>query len=159
MPRMNETNRKVSPDRKAIYYVGSALAVVGVVLFLSFFVTSLANFGNFENFNERAKSGGIRLFSGIVLIAIGQVLRRLGTLGLAGAGVVLDPERARKDVEPWSRMAGGIVNDALSEVPVVKGLQDKVNAAGQAVKVRCRGCRSLNDETAKFCNQCGAALQ
>ena len=26
------------------------------------------------------------------------------------------------------------------------------------VKVRCRGCSALNDEHAKFCNQCGAAV-
>jgi len=26
------------------------------------------------------------------------------------------------------------------------------------VKVRCRNCQSLNDEVAKFCNQCGAVL-
>jgi hypothetical protein len=26
------------------------------------------------------------------------------------------------------------------------------------VKVRCRSCQSLNDETAKFCGQCGAAI-
>src|SRR5262249_3914734 len=26
------------------------------------------------------------------------------------------------------------------------------------IKVRCRGCRSVNDEAAKFCNQCGEVL-
>jgi hypothetical protein len=30
--------------------------------------------------------------------------------------------------------------------------------AGGVVKVRCRGCQALNDETAKFCNQCGAEV-
>ncbi len=28
----------------------------------------------------------------------------------------------------------------------------------QVVKVRCPRCRELNDEKAKFCNQCGSAL-
>jgi hypothetical protein len=156
---MTGAKRQVSPDRKAIYYVGMALSIIGLLLFLSTFVTFLANFGNFDNFTERAKSGGIRAFVGVVLIVIGGALRRLGTLGLAGSGVVLDPEQARKDVEPWSRMAGGVVSDALSEVPAAKSLQDKVESADHVIKVRCRKCRSLNDEHAKFCNQCGAGME
>ena len=38
--------------------------------------------------------------------------------GLAGSGVVLDPEKARTDVEPWTRMAGGMVGDALDEAGI-----------------------------------------
>lgn len=30
--------------------------------------------------------------------------------------------------------------------------------AGEVVKVRCRQCRALNEETARFCSQCGQAL-
>jgi hypothetical protein len=26
------------------------------------------------------------------------------------------------------------------------------------IKIRCRGCQALNDESAKFCNQCGAVI-
>jgi hypothetical protein len=29
---------------------------------------------------------------------------------------------------------------------------------GGLVRVRCRGCQALNEETARFCNQCGAAI-
>jgi hypothetical protein len=29
---------------------------------------------------------------------------------------------------------------------------------GEVVRVRCRSCAALNDESAKFCNQCGNAL-
>jgi len=156
---MDETKREVSPDRKASYYVGSAVAVIGILLFASTFVTFFANFGNFDNFNDRVKSEGIRAFSGMALIVVGQVLRRLGSLGLAGSGVVLDPERARREVEPWSRMAGRIVGDALSEVPRVKNPQEKGDSGKEVVKVRCQGCHALNDDLAKYCNQCGKSLQ
>ena len=44
--------------------------------------------------------------------------------GLAGSGVVLDPEKAREDVEPWSRMAGGVVKDALDESGIQVGRPD-----------------------------------
>ena len=71
---------------------------------------------------------------------------------------MLDPERAREDLEPWSHMGGGMVQDALSEVNVVKKLEDRLDGGAPQVKVRCRACQALNDEAAKFCNQCGAAL-
>lgn len=31
----------------------------------------------------------------------------------AGSGVILDPEKAKEELEPFSRMAGGMVKDAL----------------------------------------------
>jgi RNA polymerase subunit RPABC4/transcription elongation factor Spt4 len=85
-------------------------------------------------------------------------LRSVGAKGWAGSGVVLDPETARKDVEPWSRMGGGVLQDALSEVQVVKKIEDRLDSPKPQVKVRCRKCQTLNDEPAKFCNQCGSAI-
>lgn len=155
---MDDQNNQVSPDRKALYYIGMGLAVIGLLLFLSTFVTFMANFGNFDDFDNRAKSEGFRAFGGMGLMMLGGFLMNVGAHGLAGSGVVLDPEQARKDVEPWSRMGGGIVQDALSEVEIAKKLEARLDAPSQVIKVRCRACQALNDETAKFCNQCGAAL-
>ena len=45
----------------------------------------------------------------------------LGRRGLAGSGAILDPGRARTDLEPWSRMAGGMAKDALDEAGVSLG--------------------------------------
>jgi hypothetical protein len=137
-----------------------ALGVIGFLLFLSTFVTFIANFGNFENFEGRARSGGFRAFGGMILMMAGGFLTNLGVRGWAGSGLVLDPEKARSDVEPWSRMGGGIVQDALSEIDVVKKIGDHFQSPAPAphVKVRCQKCQSLNDETAKFCNQCGSSL-
>jgi hypothetical protein len=135
-----------------------ALTGIGFVTFLSFFVTGVMNFGNFENFEGQARSAGIRGFGGIVLVIIGAALMNIGAKGWAGSGVVLDPNRARKDVEPWSRMGGGILNDALSEVEVAKKLEERLEPPAAQVKIRCRQCQALNDEKAKFCDQCSAAL-
>ena len=38
------------------------------------------------------------------------------------------------------------------------GARDAGGPQPDAVKVRCRNCRALNDEPDKFCGQCGAAL-
>lgn len=157
---MQAPRRQIPPDRKALYYGGLALSVVGLLLFLSVFVSAATNFGNFDNFPGQVQSSMFRALGGMALVVAGGVMRSVGARGWAGSGVVLDPELARKDIEPWSRMGGGVVDDALSEVGVVKAVQDRlaVPAPAPAVKVRCRACQALNDEAAKFCNQCGAAV-
>ena len=146
----NQPQREIPPDRALLYYGGMICTGVGVVLFLSAFVSGWLNFGNFDNFTERARGEMARGFGGFVLIAIGQGLMAVGRAGLAGSGVVLDPQMSRKDLEPWNRAAGGMLADALDEA----GLTKKADAP-LVVKVRCRGCAALNDEHAKFCNQCG----
>jgi hypothetical protein len=155
---MNATRRQIPAERKALYYAGMLLTAIGVLLFLSAFVTFLANFGDFKDFAERMKSMGLRAFGGMVLIGVGQAMMSIGTRGLAGSGVLIDPERARKDVEPWSRMGGGMVQDALSEVEVVHKLEERLSSKEPLVKVRCPKCQALNDEAARFCNQCAGPL-
>jgi hypothetical protein len=154
----NNPRRQIPPERRALYYAGGILALIGLILFISVFFTGAANFGNFDHFHERGQSMALRAISGMVLMIIGGIIANIGAKGLAGAGVVLDPEKARADVEPWSRMAGGVVQDALAEVDVVKKVEERLEAPAPEVKVRCRKCHALNEESAKFCNQCGSAM-
>jgi hypothetical protein len=107
--------RQISEDRKTAYYVGLLLMTVGFLAFASIFVTSFLNFGNFSNFDANARSFGLRAFLGIGLMIVGRFLTRVGARGLAGSGIILDPEQAREDVEPWARMAGGVIKDAVDE--------------------------------------------
>jgi hypothetical protein len=151
---MSTPRRQITSDRKALYYVGTGVAVLGVLMFLSTFVTFALHFGDFTDFDANARSDMLRAVGGIVLIIAGSAMMNVGARGWAGSGVMLDPQRAREDVEPWSRMAGGVVNDALSEIDALK----PGDAPAPAVKVRCPKCQALNDETSKFCNQCGAPL-
>jgi zinc-ribbon domain len=55
-------------------------------------------------------------------------------------------------------MAGGVAQDALSEIDVVKKIGDRLEAPTPQVKIRCQKCQALNDPTAKFCSQCGTAI-
>jgi ribosomal protein L40E len=72
--------------------------------------------------------------------------------------------KSRDDPEPWNRMAGGMTNDALSEIGIVKAVKKALTQGSsepeqrEVIKVRCRSCQALNEEQAKFCGQCGAAL-
>ena len=132
-------NNGISPERQTAYYVGQAISVIGVLLFLSTFlvlaqpspsvtITGGSGFGQMQNMQAefRQHSDSVmssfvgRALGGFVLIVIGQVIANIGKFGPAGSGVVLDPQQARKDVEPWSRMVGGVVNDALEEIQPAK---------------------------------------
>ena len=144
---------KISESRKKAYYFGIGLMVFGIIMFLSNFVimplTNIMDSGPW----------GIILFlvlalGGMILITIGSIVRSIGARGLAGSGVLLDPERAREDLSPYSEMVGGMAKDAMGAGGGVFGKTEIV----EKVKVRCRQCRALNDENAKFCDQCGSEL-
>jgi hypothetical protein len=100
-------SQDISPERQTAYYAGMIIMVIGVLLFLSVFVTQAMNFGNFENFEGRARWSMFRAISGMVLVVVGQLIRSIGARGMAGSGVVLNPRQAREDLQPYSKMAGG----------------------------------------------------
>lgn len=110
--------RQISEGRQTAYYLGTIIMVIGGLLFLSVFITGALNFGNFDNFEERGSSEFLRAIIGMVLIVIGAVVKDIGAKGFAGSGVILNPEDAREDLEPWSRMAGGVVKDAVDEAGI-----------------------------------------
>jgi len=110
--------RQVSPERKKTYYVGMAMMLAGFLCFGSVFVTGALHFGNFDNFNSRGRSEMARGIIGMGLMIVGTIVRNAGRFGLAGSGIKLDPEEARKDVEPWARMGGGVLKDALDEAGI-----------------------------------------
>jgi len=142
----------ISPERKTAYYAGMIISGVGLLLFISVFITGAMNFGNFDNFEGRARSSMFRAIGGMILIVIGQVIRGIGARGLSGSGVVLDPEQARKDLKPYSTMAGGMLGDALE----ASDLSEHLGTKGErVVMIKCSTCGTLNEEDSKFCQECG----
>jgi hypothetical protein len=129
------------------------LQILGGLLFASTFVTFLMHFGDFADFGARARSDGFRAFGGLALLIIGGITRGIGARGLAGSGVLLDPEKARDELEPYSRMAGGLAKDLLEEANIKIG-----GEPAKVIVVKCRSCGGLNQESAKFCQECGAKL-
>lgn len=141
---MRDKNYQVSEGRKIAYYGGMVLVGLGFILFLSTFFAVFRS-DPFSNPPSMATS-----LVGFILIVIGTALRAVGAKGLAGSGVLLDPKRARDDLEPYARTAGGLIQDALEETDLTK--------KDTQIKIRCRACTALNDETAKYCNNCGQPL-
>jgi len=146
--------KQISEGRQTAYYVGMAIMVVGGLMFFSTFIFFAMNFGDFSNFNENAKSSMFRAFGGMALLVVGGIVASIGRAGLAGSGVLLDPEQAKEDLEPYSRMVGGMAKDALDAADVHLGQPE----AKPVVMVRCQACGKLNDEAANFCQQCGKKL-
>lgn len=144
---------KISPQRKTLYYAGIAIAALGSLVFFSVFVTGAMNFGNFNDFEARTQAMFLRAIVAMGMIIFGIVLFTIGARGLAGSGVILDPSRARTDLEPYTRMAGGMIKDALQEVDLGARREGE-----QTIVIRCRACAALNDEEARFCKSCGVEL-
>ena len=177
---------EISEGRQLLYYLGMGLTAVGLLLFFSTFLAFFRNGPSFggspfgdapgstiittspgsEAFFPEARRPNSgppsefgRAFGGIILIFIGGILMNLGRAGLRGSGVILDPHGARDDLKPWSQAAGGMLDDALSSSHVVgQALERSDDQAREIVRVRCPNCRTLNDEDAKFCDNCGATL-
>jgi hypothetical protein len=145
--------RPISEGRKTAYYLGAVLMVIGGLLFASIFITTALHFGDFTHFFSDAKSCMLRGIVGMGLLVVGAIIRGIGARGLAGSGVVLDPEKAREDLAPYSRMAGGMVKDALDEAQIdLGGTKEKI------VMIKCQACGKLNEEDSKFCQECGKNL-
>lgn len=143
----------ISQGRKLLYYGGMVLMAVGLLLFLSVFVSAAVSMGRPMDF-----AGGpgfmVRGVIGFIMMFIGAILRGVGARGLAGSGVVLDPERAREDLAPYTSAIGGMARDAVDSFKAEGGEKEEE----PLVMVRCRSCRALNREGAKFCDQCGTEL-
>lgn len=156
----------VEPWRKWAYYGGGALQVLGVLAFLSVFVTIFMSFG-FMGHHPGAISAhvqrGFMVFPvaivGILVANGGKMLQRVGRKGLAGSGVILSPQGEARDAEPWNRSKGAQDQHRLEEVPALAGLgADRGSAAEPQIRVRCRACGYLETEDAVFCSGCGARM-
>ncbi len=93
-----------------MFYVGTVLAVIGVLLFLSTFVTFLMNFGNFDNFENHVRSDGFRALGGMALIVIGSSMAGIGGGKMIGRRLVQNIEQLRDQVQlnaPLARIAAG----------------------------------------------------
>lgn len=100
---------------------------------------------------------------GMGLIIVGGIMMNVGHAGLRGSGIILDPQGAREDLKPWNQAAGGMLDDTLAASPIVSRAVENMGNSGAPhhdpqIRVRCLKCGALNDEDAKFCDECGASL-
>ena len=140
---------QLSGTRRGVHNAMSiVMALCGLGIASGFIISVLA-------VNMDGRSSGFSLFMvSLVVLMVASVVKGTAAKGLAGSGVVLDPKQARKDLEPFSRQAGGMLRDALDEVGVNLGQAE----AKDVVMIRCRECARLNEEDSKFCQECGKPI-
>ncbi len=149
---------KISEQRKAIYYIGMGLTILGFILFISIFFSFFGfmnqEMNSFGPMMTRKTPSFSRPLIGMLLVIIGQFMMRVGARGAAGSGIILDPEKAREDLRPYTEAAGGMLNDVISNVDAFDKKEDLAKPK-EIIKVKCRSCGALNDEDAKYCKACG----
>ena len=147
------SRKDISPQRRALYYTGMVLMGIGVIAFLSVFVRGALGISNMNMF-DRGPGFMVWGIAGFILILIGSILRGIGARGLAGSGVVLDPQKAREDLSPYTGAIGGMAKDVVESFREAGGQAEKE----PQIMVRCTSCKALNPENAKYCSQCGQSL-
>ena len=145
-------SNKISNQRKIIYYIGMCISVIGFILFMSSFFVNMD-----ASFSTETPSFFKRAVLGMICMIVGSILASIGRLGTAGSGFLLDPEKAREDLKPFSESKGKIVNDVIENIDIVKNINQSSKERGtiEVIKIKCRECGELNDEDSKFCKKCG----
>ncbi len=146
---------KISEERKTAYYIGMGMMILGFILFISVFF-SAASYMN-DPFISGREPNFMAPVVGMVLMIAGSFVMNIGAKGAAGSGLILDPEKAREDLKPFSEAKGGMINDTISNIDVVDKIAD-VGKTKEIVKIKCRNCGGLNDEDARYCKSCGREL-
>lgn len=150
-------SNKISNERKSIYYLGLGLTVLGVVLFMSSFFIGASEMDLGFGMDMGMPSFFKVALIGMICIMVGGVLMNIGAKGAAGSGLILDPEKARDDLKPYSSAAGGMISDAMENIDLSK-IKEKNKGGKELIKIRCRSCGELNDEDSKFCKSCGERI-
>ena len=131
--------RLTEDHRRLLNLGGLGLQILGALLFGSVFVTFLARFGDFTDFEARARSEGFRAFGGMVLMALGGGLRSAS----AKDDLFAPPGRPPRTPPP---------------PPTPQPRERPAPKAERVVMVRCPWCGSLNAEAATACEKCDGTL-
>lgn len=146
---VDQAFRRIAPPRRNLYFCGMALTAIGVVLFGLMLAVFIANFGSFDDLADRIQSQGLRALGGLVLFLVGSQLMRIGYMGGDRSDLLSAPQRFRELAQPSSRSYHPVADADVLQVE---------SAVATLVKVRCTRCQTLNDEDAKTCVGCGAAV-
>lgn len=147
---------KITKERKIAYYIGMAMMALGFVLFISTFFDA-ASFMDDPFSHTDFGVSFTKPVIGMILMIAGIFVMNIGAKGTAGSGLILDPQKAREDLKPFSEAKGGMIEDVISNIDTVDRII-KSNEGKEIIKIRCRSCNTLNDEDAKYCKECGKEL-
>lgn len=151
-------SNNISTERKTLHYIGLALIAFGFILFISSFFVP-----NTPSFSMEMPAFFKRGLIGMICMVVGSVFMTIGARGAAGAGIILNPEKAREDLKPFHAAEGEMINDVLENIEAIQSITKKFTEPTtsnekpikEVIKIRCKECSVLNEEDAKFCKGCG----
>lgn len=148
---MDEMNSKQRQTRESLRSIGILVTAVGGVFTLIGLGSFFSAFGSFEPPRYFWCA-----FIGLPLIGLGTSLMRYGYMGAVTRYVAGEVAPVAKDTINY--LADG-TEDALQTIGKAVGAGMAATTAQSAALVRCHKCNRENARDAKFCSQCGTALQ
>lgn len=144
--------------RSKMRIAGPAIVALGVIFMAAGLISFFSAFGG---------GGPPRLFwcmfVGMPLLGIGMSICKFAYMGAVTRYMAGEVAPVGKDVVNYMvDGTKGSIRDVAAAV--AEGIhsadasEEEFDDEPPQVKVRCQKCRALNDETAKFCNQCGAEI-
>ncbi len=127
----------IQHDRQT-FRIGFSLAAVGLVVLLSACLIAVLRWGGIGKFQPNMQLVGFAAIGGIVFAGAGFVVMIIGSMGTLGAGIDMQPE---------------------DEVRKFDTIRERYTPETRELVLCCVSCRSINEQQARFCNQCGTALQ
>ncbi|MFX1487643.1 MAG: hypothetical protein ACFFBI_00725 [Promethearchaeota archaeon] len=147
--------------------IGIVMILIGISLIIAgifFYIISLNSMGN-PGSNNFMLFGGATAgswFGGGVCIIIALILlirayqREIVRYGYEETGMALGTA-SEEAVNGYGRIIGK-GSEALARGIKSAGGLDINTSKEQIIKIKCRACGTLNDEDAKYCDQCGQPI-
>lgn len=168
MEKDQEKDINIQKKRK-MKIIGSITLIIGISLIIAgiyFSIESLNSMGDFSNNNFMLYGGASTgcIFVGVIMLMVTMMMffrahqRGIIKYAYEETGMALGTASERA-VDGYGRIIG------KGTEAMAKGLQ---NAGGikldvdthkeQIIKIKCQACGTLNDENAKFCDECGQSI-
>jgi hypothetical protein len=152
MRRSRTINPHQTTHRQGLRTLGLLLTVPGAVLTLVGFGSLLSSFGSFGGPPQYFWCA----FVGLPMLGIGGNLLRLGYLGTITRYVAGEAAPVAADTVDYLARN---TRDAVRTVAAAVGEGLRVDGKNGAETVPCPACSQPGSADARFCSQCGAAMQ
>lgn len=151
----NHRNHRINPNgnqhRASLRLLGGILVTVGAIF------TMVGGFSFFSAFGGGGRPDQFWcMFVGVPMLGFGATLLKLGYMGTIARYVAGEAAPVAADTLNY------VVDESRGSVrrmaaAVAEGMQEA--ASSEAKTIACHGCNHDNARDARFCQQCGVALQ
>ena len=154
--------------KKKMKIIGFITLIIGISLIIAgifFFIASLNSMGEVGNNNFMLFGGATAgcWFVGFVCIMATVMLFRVAyhreilRYGYEETGMALGTA-SEKAVDGYGRIIGKGSEALASGIKSAGGIKLDIDTNKPIIKIKCKACGTLNDEDAKYCDECGQPI-